>query len=228
MAFTNNWFKRSIPCMNALSATEKYSERPISILEIGAYEGNSTVWFLENILTHNDSTITSIDMCPQDTCMSNIKGSRNAHKHTLIIERSQTALFSLVGRKFDLVYVDGSHFPDDILRDSVIAFELLAVGGVIVYDDYLNHTDRLLYLSEKSRADYYRLYNTRMNSNRLVVNSKSSYLSLGVIHPSDGINFFVHAYAPIIDCVYADNALGVRAYKKLGNSYDEHIIPTYI
>ena len=38
---------------------------------------------------------------------------------------------------FDLIYVDGSHQASDVLTDSIIAFQLLRVGGVMIFDDYL-------------------------------------------------------------------------------------------
>ena len=38
---------------------------------------------------------------------------------------------------FDLIYVDGSHTAPDVLTDAVLAFHLLRVGGVVIFDDYL-------------------------------------------------------------------------------------------
>jgi len=35
----------------------------------------------------------------------------------------------------DLIYVDGSHFAKDVLLDAALGFELLRVGGVMVFDD---------------------------------------------------------------------------------------------
>lgn len=38
--------------------------------------------------------------------------------------------------EFDLIYIDGSHFVDDVLLDSVSGFQRLRPGGVIIFDDY--------------------------------------------------------------------------------------------
>ena len=38
---------------------------------------------------------------------------------------------------FDLIYIDGSHTAADVLTDAVLAFQLLRVGGVMIFDDYL-------------------------------------------------------------------------------------------
>ena len=37
---------------------------------------------------------------------------------------------------FDFVYVDGSHQAPDVLLDSIMAFKLVKIGGLIGFDDY--------------------------------------------------------------------------------------------
>ena len=43
----------------------------------------------------------------------------------------------VVKDSFDLVYIDGSHHTDDVIIDAVKGFELLNVGGIMIFDDYL-------------------------------------------------------------------------------------------
>ena len=38
---------------------------------------------------------------------------------------------------FDFIYIDPSHQAPDILTDAVLAFKLLRLSGVMVFDDYL-------------------------------------------------------------------------------------------
>ena len=38
---------------------------------------------------------------------------------------------------FDFIYIDGSHQAPDVLFDALLGFELLRVGGIMVFDDYL-------------------------------------------------------------------------------------------
>jgi predicted O-methyltransferase YrrM len=40
-------------------------------------------------------------------------------------------------QKFDLVYLDGSHFADDVLTDGITAWRLLKQDGVLIFDDLL-------------------------------------------------------------------------------------------
>ena len=39
--------------------------------------------------------------------------------------------------KFDLIYIDGNHHSDNVLRDARISFKLLNKEGFIVFDDFL-------------------------------------------------------------------------------------------
>jgi hypothetical protein len=35
-----------------------------------------------------------------------------------------------------VIYIDGSHLGQDVLVDAVLAFDLLKIGGIMVFDDY--------------------------------------------------------------------------------------------
>ena len=37
---------------------------------------------------------------------------------------------------YDLIYVDGSHYTDDVIVDAIKCFEMLKVGGFLIFDDY--------------------------------------------------------------------------------------------
>lgn len=38
---------------------------------------------------------------------------------------------------FDMIYVDGSHYSDDVIVDAVYCFEMLKIDGIMIFDDYL-------------------------------------------------------------------------------------------
>lgn len=38
---------------------------------------------------------------------------------------------------FDLIYIDGNHYFDYVLVDAIKSFELLKLGGLMIFDDYL-------------------------------------------------------------------------------------------
>lgn len=66
--------------------------------------------------------------------------SRSACPVNLIVdkERSSYALSKLIfngNSVFDFIYIDGSHQAPDVLMDALMCFELLKMGGVMVFDD---------------------------------------------------------------------------------------------
>lgn len=80
-------------------------------------------------------------------------GDRLEHR----AERSATALPALLaeGRRFDFVFVDGSHRFDDILLDFTFADLLLRPGGSIVFDDlWMRTTQLVLAYIRTNRPDY--------------------------------------------------------------------------
>jgi len=53
--------------------------------------------------------------------------------------------------KYDLIFIDGAHIYSYVKSDSIKAFDSLAKGGIIVWDDYGMHTpDVYNYLEELS------------------------------------------------------------------------------
>lgn len=155
-AFTVDWFSAHIPVWTSLVE----EQQPIGkVLEIGSYEGRSTVWLIENAFkATGKGEIFCVDSWEggaehRGTDMSAVHArftgniaiakDRSAAKVdvTLLNGASCDELVALLahghGSSFDLIYVDGSHQCSDVLSDLVLAFQLCKVGGVIVCDDYL-------------------------------------------------------------------------------------------
>ena len=40
-------------------------------------------------------------------------------------------------KKYDLIYIDGSHHYDDVIRDANNSFNALNKNGIIIFDDFL-------------------------------------------------------------------------------------------
>lgn len=127
-------------------------QRELSILEIGSWEGRSAVFFLEffprSRIVCVDTFAGGIDHIDSPKLAPLISGTEgrfdsNTHSYGDRCEkvkmRSLPALDSLAqaGRRFDLVYIDGSHQRDDVLMDSLLAWGLVVDQGYIIWDDYL-------------------------------------------------------------------------------------------
>jgi hypothetical protein len=152
--FTQNWFDKNIP--RWLELTGNLRSRSARVLEIGAFEGASTTWILDELLVHPLSSMISIDnfmggiehqrglegdyelYSLQQRFESNLEHCSNKSKHCLIVSPSQEAIVKLRVKqeRFDLIYIDASHEAADVLSDVVICWPMLKDGGVLVFDDY--------------------------------------------------------------------------------------------
>lgn len=56
--YTRNWFG---PITNLLNHIDKGTNEELHILEVGSFEGKSTVWFLDNFINNENSSVTCID-----------------------------------------------------------------------------------------------------------------------------------------------------------------------
>jgi predicted O-methyltransferase YrrM len=114
----------------------------VSILEIGCWEGRSSCWWLDNILTDPSSRLTCIDpfswIDNSQKFWGNIYASGKQQQVEFIRNRSEHVLPTMLSekRQFDLVYVDGSHFAKDVLIDGSYACRLVKRDGFILFDDY--------------------------------------------------------------------------------------------
>ena len=119
------------------------------ILEIGSFVGGSAVLFLSLL---PQARITCVDPFTGDlhggeayngdveTIEQRFDAATAPFRDRVrkIRSRSVPALDALrqEGRSFEIVYIDGSHVHDDILVNSLLAWPLLKVGGLMMWDDY--------------------------------------------------------------------------------------------
>jgi predicted O-methyltransferase YrrM len=147
--FTVDWFSSNIPIWSHY--LKELKDKPnLHFLEIGSFQGRSTVWLLENILTNNTSTITCIDTFEGsiehaidfkndiknlfDIFSHNISKFKN--KVNIIKNKSQVAL-KQINEQYDFIYIDGDHKASSVIEDAILSFNLLKKGGIIIFDDYL-------------------------------------------------------------------------------------------
>ena len=139
----NDWFGHMIPVWNVM--LDEFKGVPgLNYLEVGCYEGRSSVWMLENVLTHKESGLTCIDPflenfggeVSKQRFISNVSKAGGAGRFDLIVGYSQIKLRRLPLESFDLIYIDGDHRAIAVLEDAVLSWGLLKSGGLIIFDDY--------------------------------------------------------------------------------------------
>ena len=121
---------------------------PKVTIEIGVFEGETT-FNITNLLSERnpDYRLYAIDPFSasenlrqevvDDAKLTFKKNMLEFPQVELIEKNSFEGLLELHWRaiKADFIYVDGSHFAKDVLSDAVFGFELLNIGGVMLFDD---------------------------------------------------------------------------------------------
>lgn len=137
--FTIDWFTHTIPLWEQSLAGFR-GRSGLRYLEIGVYEGRSLLWMLDNVLTAEDARATGIDPFlepgTEERFRANLAKSGHGEKVELIVGYSQIEMKRLEPDSYDVIYVDGSHTADDVLADAVLSWQLLRVGGLVIFDDY--------------------------------------------------------------------------------------------
>ncbi len=158
--FTQRWFDEV-----ARSVWERLLPqlRPRRMLEVGSFEGASACFLVEQAGRDGDIELHCVDnwgcnpdddtpgyhpdhVTPAESSFRHNIGlaiAASPHRVTLEVHKrlSTYALADLYGRLkrgyFDFIYIDGSHEGPDVLCDAAVAFNLLRVGGIMIFDDYL-------------------------------------------------------------------------------------------
>jgi predicted O-methyltransferase YrrM len=138
--FTNNWFE-----ITGKDNFKKYvlplKSKALNYLEVGCYEGQASVWLLENSraeLTVVDTFKRGQDLPDEVNLFERFnENTKDYYKRIRArIGRSSEMLKTLEPDFFDFIYIDGSHLASDVLEDAVLAFPLLKKGGIMIFDDY--------------------------------------------------------------------------------------------
>lgn len=153
--FTQNWFQYAEHIWPELIKHLPERKGGRRYLEIGSFEGRSAVWIIENMMSTGDQLVcvdtweggeehANVDMAAAEARFeANIQrargrvGMRDVIKIKSSSSKALAQQLSGVAVPFDFIYIDGSHQAPDVLSDAVMAWKLLKLGGIMVFDDYL-------------------------------------------------------------------------------------------
>ena len=196
LKLSNDWFSQNIP--NWLSVIDEYGLRSIDIkaLEIGSWEGLSSFFILSEMpnaqLTcvdtwegadeHKDGSTVSNKVLSQieqnfDNNMSKFSSRLTKYKGTSFSFFSKNNLRC----HYDFIYVDGSHHIDDVIIDALKCFEMLKVGGIMVFDDYfwkyyqraIDNPAAAINLFLSAKLGHYKII--RLNYQVIIIKTKDRY-----------------------------------------------------
>jgi len=175
----------------------------LKFLEIGAFEGRTSVWLLDNVLTGKGCTLTCVDVNPPE----NLKHNLSYHKDKAILVKtfSHEWLYEELvdgGGIYDFVYIDGDHNAPGVLEDAVLAWRALKIGGIMYFDDYeMKIRDPWFYVMHKEFK-----YNPR----------------LSFIHPHVAIDAFLNIYRGQYELLFKKYLVGIRKLVDFGGENVDH------
>jgi len=148
-----DWFSHNIPLWNWILSNYKFKKK-INYLEIGVFEGRSLFFIYEKLKNIN---ITAVDPYKDYTeikpflknkislVFKNFK--KNIKKFKVKVDFfkiKSSKFFKINKKKFDIIYIDGSHFYLDVLKDLKNSLNIINNEGIIILDDFSsNHYDKI-------------------------------------------------------------------------------------
>jgi hypothetical protein len=161
------WFLNNFETLHSTILNYVNPLYKIDVLEIGSFEGLSTVFFSELFLKNNESTLTCVDP------FFNIKDNdhlevmdkltekkfdynmlHNPYNKQIYVNKITSDNFFINNKNlYDFIYIDGCHIPEYIDRDMRNSFSCLKKYGIMWMDDYAANTD-IMKVMHKFLEDY--------------------------------------------------------------------------
>ena len=113
-------------------------------LEIGSFEGNSAMFIAKNFPNSKiycvDNWIGTIEY-EEDLKFSNVEKNFDLNmlefKNFTKFKLKSDDFFKTNQIFFDVIYIDGYHKADQVLKDFINSWAVLNVKGIIIFDDYI-------------------------------------------------------------------------------------------
>lgn len=147
--FTNDWFTGNIPIWTKnLAALRGYFKiQKFKVLEIGSWEGLSSLYMMSSSIASNLTCVDTWTGADEHQGSENVqmieeKFDKNLNVYLTQIQKFKGTSYQFFNQcpkeiTYDLIYIDGSHYCDDVMVDAIKSFEHLNIGGILIFDDYL-------------------------------------------------------------------------------------------
>ncbi len=161
LKLTHDWISGYWPLWERLIPVREW----MRIIEIGCFEGRSTVWLLERFPA---SFVFAIDTFTggKDHAEAGVDMSKTEEHfdHNVSPYKDRVRKFKgesedvlpricWMKSEADLIIIDGSHQARDVMFDAVVSWRLLKPRGIIIFDDYGWGEDRLIHEKPRPAID---------------------------------------------------------------------------
>tara|TARA_B110000090_G_scaffold6479_1_gene6731 strand:- start:41 stop:757 length:717 start_codon:yes stop_codon:yes gene_type:complete len=133
-----------------INILDKFKKKDFNYLEIGSFEGNSALFILNYFQTNsvfcvdpwiqlnkdNGSNEGYEDISIRDI-EKNFDQNLKPHEGRFKKKKMRSEVFFRENvLEFDVIYVDGSHFAEDVLKDCRSSWVNLKKNGILILDDF--------------------------------------------------------------------------------------------
>jgi len=147
--FSCDWTTGNIPIWAGILADHR--NRSTRVLEIGSWEGRSALFFLNYLPTcqltcvdtfggnaehHEDEWFAKLVPGVEDRFDANVSQFGDRVEKMKGPSGQILPQLGIAGRRFDVAYVDGSHYAADVFMDAALTWPLMVQGGIVIFDDY--------------------------------------------------------------------------------------------
>lgn len=133
-----NFFTWGEKWIHAFDRVQMNIDDELNILELGTGTGSSAFWIAENLLTHKNSRLTTVDNFHQPhqyrLAKANLSLCANSNKIS-IVNKNIEAFVSEDLPMYNFIYIDAIHKYEATLYNLFFAQKHLAPGGIILVDD---------------------------------------------------------------------------------------------
>jgi predicted NAD/FAD-binding protein len=139
-SFTTDWFSNHQVVWDRTITPHLAAIDGAKVLEVGAFEGRSCIWFLRNFPSLSLTVIdpwSFTDGASEET-FNRFSANISPFSERVKVMRGKSQLMrTLPDQEYDVIYLDGDHTSAAVIHDAVLAYELLKPGGLLIFDDYL-------------------------------------------------------------------------------------------
>ena len=129
--FSRNYFKHNPSIWFEILNKNFFLNKKVNVLEIGTFEGMSFLFFQKYLQLEN---IYCVDVVENE----NFKLNKEKFKNYKFFNNSSDIFFKkIINIKFDIIYVDGSHYGKDVYNDLKNSHQNLKENGILIIDDFL-------------------------------------------------------------------------------------------
>jgi predicted O-methyltransferase YrrM len=149
--FTIDWSNGLKVTLNRLYPTR--IDVKMTCLEIGSFEGKGSLMIIDKLCSNPESKLVCVDPW-EDVYVKDKNEYKNidhffvnqygrfisntlSTKKIVPVRGYSDDIVPLLTDRFDFVYIDGDHSPEQVYKDAVMSFDKTNIGGIIVFDDYL-------------------------------------------------------------------------------------------